>query len=58
MVEITKENIWKTEYDIKKENYEAKRGKRVIMIGLTILFVALSANLILIYTFFNLLNKI
>lgn len=58
MIEITKENIWKTEYDIKKEKYEAKRGKKIIMIGITVLSVILSANLILIYTFFNLLNKI
>jgi hypothetical protein len=58
MIEITKENIWKTEYDIKKETYEAKRERKVIMIGLTLLSVVLAANLILIYTFFNLLNKI
>ena len=58
MIEITKENIWKTESDIKKETYEAKRERKVIMIGLTLLSVVLAANLILIYTFFNLLNKI
>ena len=48
MIEITKENIWKTEYDIKKETYEAKRERKVIMIGLTLLSVVLAANLILI----------
>lgn len=58
MIEITKENIWKTEYDIKRENYETKRGRKAMMIGLTLLSVVLAANLILIYTFFNLLNKI
>lgn len=58
MTEVTKENIWKTEYDIKKEEYESKRGRKVIMIGLTLLTVMLSANLVLVYTFFSLLNKI
>ena len=45
MIEITKENIWKTEYDIKKETYEAKRERKVLMIGLTLLSVVLAANL-------------
>lgn len=57
MIELTKENIWKTEYDIKKEAYETKKGRKAIMIGLTLLLVVLAANLTLIYTFFNLLNK-
>lgn len=60
MIELTKENIWETEYTVKTEKNKLKKNKlnKIIMIGLTLLSVVVGANLILIYTFFNLLNKI
>lgn len=59
MIELTKEDIWKTEYDIKTEKNIERKNKtsKILAIGLIALTITLTINVILIYSFFNLLNK-
>lgn len=59
MIELTKEDIWKTEYDIKTEKNIERKNKtsKILAIGLIVLTITLTINVILIYSFFNLLNK-
>lgn len=59
MIELTKENIWKTEYDIKTEKNIERKNKtsKIAAIGLIALTLTLTINVILIYSFFSLLNK-
>lgn len=60
MVDITKEELWNMGYetDIKKKTYKTKGVNKIMLIAITMFITLLMANLILIYTFFNILNKI
>ncbi len=53
MVDITREEIWDSDY----EN-EHKGKSKFLKIGLILFLVTFAINVVLIYSFFNLLSKL
>ncbi len=58
MIEIANEAYWDEKFEDKKEKKKPTFSDKIIMIGLILFGVCTVINTILIYAFFNLLNKL
>ena len=52
------DDVWNSNYEKNFKEKSKKGNKKFIMIWLSIFLVTLTANIILIYNFFSILNKI
>ena len=57
MIDIASEQYWSSKFEKKKE-HKVDFANRIIKIGLILVGICVLANTILIYSFFNLLNKL
>lgn len=58
MTDITKEDIWNSDYEKDFEAKTKRENRKIIMVGLIMFFITLTINVILIHSFFSLLGKI
>lgn len=57
MIDLTREQYWEEKFEEKKEN-KISFANKIIMVGLILFGICTVINTVLIYAFFNLLNKI
>jgi len=58
MVDITRDEIWDSDYE-NEERQEKHKGKnKFLKIGIVVFLVTFAINVVLIYSFFNLLSKL
>lgn len=56
MIDVTREQYWDEKFEEKKEN-KISFANKIIMVGLILFGICTAINTVLIYAFFNLLNK-
>ena len=57
MIDITSEEYWDDKFEEKKEKQKLCFSSKIIMIGLILFGICTVINSVLIYAFFNILNK-
>lgn len=57
MIDITSESYWNEKFEDKKE-HKLSFANKIIMVGLILFGICTVINTVLIYAFFNLLNKL
>lgn len=58
MIDITSESYWDEKFENKKEAHKLTFANKIIMVGLILFGICTVINTVLIYAFFNLLNKL
>lgn len=58
MIDIANEQYWDAKFENKKEQKKMTFANKIIMLGLILFGICTVINTILIYAFFNLLNKL
>lgn len=57
MIDVTDANYWNEKFEEKKEK-KISFANKIIMVGLILFGICTAINTVLIYSFFNLLNKV
>ncbi len=58
MIDVADTNFWNSKFEEKEEKHKLTFANKIIMVGLILFGVCTTINTVLIYTFFNLLNKL
>lgn len=58
MIDVADTNFWNEKFEEKEEKHKLTFANKIIMVGLILFGVCITINTVLIYTFFNLLNKL
>ena len=59
MIDITSEAYWEEKFENKeKKEHKISFANKIIMVGLILFGICTAINTVLIYSFFNLLNKL
>ena len=58
MIDVADTNFWNEKFEEKEEKHKLTFTNKIIMVGLILFGVCTTINTVLIYTFFNLLNKL
>lgn len=58
MIDVADTNFWNEKFEEKEEKQKLTFANKIIMVGLILFGVCTTINTVLIYTFFNLLNKL
>ncbi len=58
MIDIADTNFWNDKFEEKEEKNKLTFTNKIIMVGLILFGICTTINTILIYKFFNLLNKL
>ena len=58
MIDVADTNFWNEKFEEKEEKHKLTFANKIIMVGLILFGVCTTINTVLMYTFFNLLNKL
>lgn len=58
MIDVADTSFWNDKFEEKKEEHKLTFANKIIMVGLVLFGICTTVNTVLIYTFFNLLNKL
>ena len=58
MIDVADTNFWNSKFEEKEEKHKLTFANKIIMVWLILFWVCTTINTVIIYTFFNLLNKL